>query len=162
MAETYKEVISEQQFRQTTYCMLALPTVFILFRIGIQIRTRKTLEPQDYLVYAAFIFFLAMCICYLVVIARVYMVGKVSVGVMEPWATMQEDILVYLRMMFVTTVLFWLALWFVKFSLLVLYRKVMEGLPGVYMRLWWGVVGFCVVVSVAFVQRYGMITDVRN
>lgn len=105
------------------------------------------MELQDYLVYTAFTLFLTMSICYLVIIHKIYMIGEVVNGLVDPWPSMKADILTYVRIMFVTTTLFWLSLWSVKLSLLALYRKLLEGLPEVYMRLWWGVFSFCLVVS---------------
>lgn len=68
-------------------------------------------------------------------------------GKAEPWSTMQADVVMLYNSLFVNTLLFWTCLWSAKLSLLVLYRKLMTGLPYVYMRIWWGVVVFCVIVS---------------
>ncbi|KAL1649632.1 hypothetical protein SLS61_006288 [Didymella pomorum] len=65
-------------------------------------------------------------------------------GKAEPWLTMQRDVVILFNSLFVNTLLFWSCLWCAKLSLLVLYRKLMSGLPYVYMRVWWAVVIFCV------------------
>ena len=126
--------------------MVVFASLFVLARVGIQVWKRKGMELQDYLIYIAFIFFLTMSICYLVIIHKVYMIGKVTVGLIAPWPTIKTDIIIYVRMMFVTTTLFWFSLWSVKLSLLTLYKKLMDGVPKVYMRLWWAVFLFCLVV----------------
>tara|TARA_R110002003_G_scaffold244_19_gene17581 strand:- start:2015 stop:2689 length:675 start_codon:yes stop_codon:yes gene_type:complete len=144
---TYQEIISERQFVQVAYAMIFLASTFCLARSAIQVWKRKPMEMQDYLIYFAFMCFLAMSICYLVIVPKIYKIGRVTLGLVEPWPTMLNDIIHYIRMMFVTTTLFWIALWSVKLSLLALYKQLMEGLPRIYMRLWWALFAFCLVVS---------------
>ena len=148
MASTYKEIISEQRFVEVSYAMIILASFFVLARVGIQIWKRKSMELQDYLVYFAFVCFLTMSVCYLVIVPKIYKIGRVTLGIIKPWPTMLDDVVVYVRMMFVTTTLFWIALWSIKLSLLVLYKKLMEGLPKMYIRLWWALFIFCLVVSI--------------
>ncbi|KAF1847783.1 uncharacterized protein K460DRAFT_426592 [Cucurbitaria berberidis CBS 394.84] len=134
--------------------MIVLASIFVFARVGIQAWQRKAMEAQDYLIYFAFIFFVGMTICYLAIIPKIYMIGKVTEGLRAPWETMQADVVLYIRMMFVTSTLFWFSLWSVKLSLLALYRKLMEGLPRVYLRLWWAVFIFCLVSLVGCVVSY--------
>jgi hypothetical protein len=148
MASTYTEIISERRFIEVSYVMVVIASIFVLARIGIQLWKRKTIQLQDCLIYFAFICFLTMSICYLIVVPKIYRIGRATLGVINPWPTMMDDIIIYIRMMFVTTTLFWIVLWSVKLSLLALYKKLMEGLPTVYMRLWWALFIFCLVVSV--------------
>ncbi|KAF2026756.1 hypothetical protein EK21DRAFT_103018 [Setomelanomma holmii] len=151
---TYQEIISEKRFVQIAYAMVILASVFCLARLTIQIWKRKKMEMPDYLIYFAFICFLTMSICYFMIVPKIYKIGRVSLGLIEPWPTMLEDIIHYIRMMFVTTTLFWIALWSVKLSLLALYKKLMEGLPRVYMRLWWALFIFCLVSLAGCVVSY--------
>lgn len=44
-------------------------------------------------------------------------------------------------------IIFWVTLWSVKFSLLLLYRMIFNGLPVVYTKVWWSIVAFCIVES---------------
>jgi hypothetical protein len=143
----YREMISESQLSGVVYSMTALASVFILARSGLQIYVRRRLEAQDYLLYTAYILFLIKAICYLVFFPKVFLIARVSVGMVEPGPTFHDDMLTYVRMMFVTTTLFWISLWLVKLSFLSLYRKLLEGLPILYMRLWTAVFAFCIIVS---------------
>lgn len=82
-------------------------------------------------------------------------------GEAEAWPTMQRDIVILYNSLFVNTLLFWTYLWCAKLYLLVLYRKLMKGLPYIYMRLWWGIVVFCVLVSISdfvFCQNLDLLT----
>jgi len=147
MPSTYREIISEDEFFRTAYAMVAFASIFILARIGIQVWMRRAMEMQDYLLYLASAFFLTMSICYLAIMPKTYQISKVQVGQMVPWPTIQSDIIIYVRYIFATTTLFWLALWSVKLSLLALYKKLLQGLPSVWTRLWWSVFAFCMIVS---------------
>jgi len=146
---TYHEIISERRFHDVSYVTVFFASTFMLFRCGLQMWKRKYMKPQDWLVYFEFVGFLAMSICYLVIAPRIYQIGRLAIGLEQPWPTMSSDVIIYVRMMFVTTTLFWTALWFVKLSLLVLYKKLMEGLPKIYKLLWWATCGFCLVVGVS-------------
>jgi hypothetical protein len=146
MSAQYREIISEPEFFRAAYPMVVLASVFMVVRIGVQVRIR-VLELQDYLIYLAFAFFLAMSICYLIAISTIFDISKVLVGLLEPWPTYQLDFLRNVRIVFITTVLFWLTLWSVKLSLLALYKKLLQGLPRVWTRLWWATFTFCIIVS---------------
>jgi len=143
----YQEFITETQLSGVFYSMLVLASVFVFARSVVQVYMRRRLEAQDYLLYVAFVLFLTMTISYLVIFPRVFMIARVSVGALEPGPTFQDDMIIYVRMMFVTTTLFWISLWSIKLSFLSLYKKLLEGLPKVYMRLWTAVLAFCVIVS---------------
>ncbi|OAL04822.1 hypothetical protein IQ06DRAFT_313933 [Phaeosphaeriaceae sp. SRC1lsM3a] len=154
MVSTYGELISEQRFIWVSALMIILASIFVLARIGIQIWRRKKMYLQDCLVYCAYIFFLTMSICYLIIVPNIYRIGRVTVGRIEPWPAFAEDVIVYVRLMFVTTSLFWLSLWFVKLSLLALYKNLMDGLPMMYIRLWWALFVFCLISLVGCIVSY--------
>jgi hypothetical protein len=149
MASTFPQMITKQQFIQVTCSMLVLGSAFVAARVSMQLWKRKVMELQDYFLYAAYVFFLAMSICFLVMVPRLFAIAEVTAGIIEPYPTMANDVILYFQAMFASTTLFWLTLWSVKLSLLALYKKMMEGLQGIYMRLWWTVFGFCIVVSPA-------------
>jgi hypothetical protein len=146
MASTHS-YISLDTLQRTGYAMVAVTALFVLVRVGIQIGRRKRVEVPDCLLYTAFLFYVAVCALYLYMAPRLFKFNEVMSGKAEPWSTMQHDVLMLYNSLFVNTLLFWSCLWCAKLSLLVLYRKLMTGLPYVYMRIWWGVVVFCVLVS---------------
>jgi hypothetical protein len=147
MLSTYREIIPEQEFAEVAWSMIILASTFVLVRLGIQIWRRKMLDVQDYLVYFAFACFLAMSVCYFIAIPTAYRLGDASVGLVKPWPTMVDDQISTVRLMFVTTALFWVSLWSVKLSLLALYKKLIQGQPAKYARFWWALLVLCLVVS---------------
>ncbi|KAF1350458.1 hypothetical protein EJ07DRAFT_139116 [Lizonia empirigonia] len=136
--------VSLETLQRTGYAMLSLTTVFVAARVAIQIGRRKGLGPPDYLIYVSFLFYTEVCALYLFMAPRLFRFNDVMAGEAEAWPTMQRDVVVLYNNLFVNTLLFWTCLWCAKLSLLVLYRKLMVGLPYVHMRLWWDIVVFCV------------------
>lgn len=147
MASTHAYV-SLGTLQRTGYALVAITTAFVIARAGIQLGRRKRLEVPDCLLYTSYIFYAAVCALYLIMAPRLFRFNGVMAGTAEPWSTMQRDVVVLYNSLFVNTLLFWTCLWCAKLSLLVLYRKLMAGLPYFYMRIWWGVVAFCVLVSI--------------
>ena len=68
---------------------------------------------------------------------------------MPPYKTMMEDAALMLRLLTAGQMCFYTLLFSVKMSLLTLYRKLLAGLPSIYSKVWWGIVAFCIVVSIA-------------
>lgn len=93
----------------------------------------------------AFAFFLAMSISSVVVIPAMYRVTAVERGKSPPYATLMDDALMMIKIFFCNSLLLFLTLWSVKFSLLFLYRRLMTGLPK-QMRWWWGILVFSILV----------------
>jgi len=139
--------VSERHFFATTYAMIALASLCILVRVGIQVSRKKAPESQDYLIYVAFVFFLAMSISYLKIVPHLDRMYEVGVGALARWPTMEDDAIRYNRILFWTPIWFWTALWLAKLSLLALCKKLMEGLPKRYTRFRQAVLIFCWIVS---------------
>jgi hypothetical protein len=150
MPSPLQELVSASQFLHVTYTMILLASIFVIARIGIQIWIRRAMETQDYFLYAAFIFFLAMSICFIVVIPAIIALSKIQGAMVEPQPATEAKIALYIQMIFVSTSLFWLSLWSVKLSFLALYKKLIQGLPVIYLRLWWALLTFCILVSLDY------------
>lgn len=151
---TFQETVSQRTYYDVSACMVALPSVLIVAHIALQIWQRKAIEAQDWLLYVAYVFFLAMAICYMVVIPYVYKINRVLAGVIPVYAEVPQDGIFYTRMFFVTLMFFWISLWTVKLSLLFLYKKLMDRLPRVYKKLWLAVVIFCIISLIACIVSY--------
>ncbi|KAF2751074.1 hypothetical protein M011DRAFT_491697 [Sporormia fimetaria CBS 119925] len=134
--------------------MVALPSVLIVAHIALQIWQRKGREVQDWLLYVAYVFFLAQAVCYMVVIPTVYKINRVLASAAPIYEEIQPDGIFYTRMFFVTLMSFWISLWTVKLSLLFLYKKLMDRLPRIYKKLWIAVVIFCIISLIACIVSY--------
>lgn len=75
---------------------------------------------------------------------RLYDVGN---GRIPPYPELAEDTVKMTKMIFAAPCMFWMTLWAVKFSLLLLYRRLLAGLPERYRIIWWTIAGLCLVVD---------------
>jgi hypothetical protein len=155
--------ITEDHLLQTCYAMLALGSVFVLARFVTTQLVRPTrFLVQDLWVYFAYALFVAMTVLYIVVIPTLYRITAVSEGQSPPYATILEDSNFLIRVFFTTAILFWSVLWAIKLSFLALYKKLLDGLHNVYIKLWWAVVVFCFLVSALVHCQDGSTTDLRS
>jgi hypothetical protein len=135
--------ITEGQLLRTSYGMLALTSLFVAARIVItQIVRPKRWQAQDWFIYSAYVLFVIMTVLYIIVMPKLYRITSVLEGELEPYPAMLDDTNFMIRIFFTTSLLFWCILWTVKMSFLVLYKRLIEGLHDIYIKLWWGVVAF--------------------
>ncbi|KAF2861952.1 hypothetical protein K470DRAFT_275817 [Piedraia hortae CBS 480.64] len=132
--------------RAAAIAMIILTTISFFGRFCGRLSSKQPrLQPEDVFISIAYIFFLGMCICYLVIVRKMYKISAVEVGSMAPYEGIIEDVHITVPVMLATTELLWAILWAVKFSFLFLYRKLMIRLPH-YIRWWWAVFVFCLLV----------------
>ncbi|KKY28246.1 hypothetical protein UCDDS831_g00429 [Diplodia seriata] len=126
----------------TGYALIVVTSATVITRFSIRIWKRKPLQIEDLLVGIAWAAFLALTISYIVVTPPMYHLYAVSGGRADPYPAMMDDALFIIKVFFYSTMLLWVTLWAVKFSLLALYRRLMNGLR-TYVVLWWILVVFC-------------------
>lgn len=128
------------------YSMIAITSGFALTRIGVRLSRPKAISVEDVLVLLSYLTFLTQTILYIHIAKTVYRVSDVVAGRTKPYPELIEDALAEIKVFFANTMLFWCTLWLVKGSLLALYRRLLKDNKS-FSRIWWGVVVFCVVVS---------------
>ncbi|KAF7559901.1 hypothetical protein G7046_g4249 [Stylonectria norvegica] len=124
---------------------LCVAVVFMGFRTGarwFKIRTIP-LDAEDIFMYVALVSFAIMSALYIATIPTYFNVMAVSEGLMQPYLSLQRDLVVMLKEFFVVQFFFWLTLWAVKWSLLFMFKRTTEGLP-LYNRIWWGILVFSI------------------
>lgn len=127
--------------------MLALATVFVVARVIttrlVLVRPKRWL-PQDLLIYLAYFTFIALNVLYIVITPMVYRItalGDEESGAIEPYPTLEADLMLITRIFFCNMLLFWIVLWAIKMAFLVLYRNLVDGLRhATYVKLWWAIV----------------------
>ena len=147
MAPPAPTPITQTELIQTNAAMLALTSLFIFARIGIHIARRKSLELHDLFIYSAYVLYLALWICYRIVIEPMFRAYAVYSGEIPPYPALMHDASQMLRLITAAQMCFYTVLLCVKLSLLTLYRKLITGLPIVYERIWWSMVAVVVLVS---------------
>jgi hypothetical protein len=139
--------IAQHNLLRVDYAMLSLTSIVFLARIGVQIWRRKNVETQDICLYIAFLAYLAFTILYIVITPIFFKIQALQAEKLAPWPTMMEDIKFASKVMWSSGMEYWTCLWFVKFSLLALYKKLLVGMPRGYVKIWWATLVFCIVVS---------------
>lgn len=146
MSTPAKTPITQSELIQTNAAMLALTTLFILARVSIHIYKRKSFELHDFFIYLAYVLYLALWICYRIVIAPMFRAYAVYSGEISPYPTITQDAAQMLRLLTAAQMCFYTSLLSVKISLLTLYRKLLKGLPSFYHRIWWAIVAVVILV----------------
>jgi hypothetical protein len=128
--------------------MLTLTSVVVIARIVTTqfVRPQRWLS-QDAIIYFAYALYIVMAVLYIVVTPILFRLTAVGEQRMRPYPTLKDDHKLMVKIFFVNTMLFWFVLWTVKLSFLILYKRLMEGLHNVYIKLWWAVVVFWFLVS---------------
>lgn len=131
---------------KVAYSMLGLTSSVILARIGLNILKPKSHTASDYFVFLAFAFYATMCALYISVSPYMQRVYGVINKEIAPYPDMPGDTVIMTKMIFAAPCFFWLTLWAIKFSLLLLYRRLLVGLNKKYTIIWWSIVGLCLLV----------------
>lgn len=149
--------ITENELLGTNIAMIAVVSIVVMIRVSVQVIRRKKLDVQDYLVYVAFAFHLTMSILGVIITPLMYLMDDVALGKRPPYPGLVADTAHMAKLIFSGQLCFWFCLWAVKFSLLALYKNLMAGLPSIYMKAWWSVVGICLLVSKCLFHRHEQI-----
>ncbi|OAL45166.1 hypothetical protein IQ07DRAFT_661946 [Pyrenochaeta sp. DS3sAY3a] len=139
-----KTPITKDELVRTNGAMLALTSIFVLSRAALHISKRKRPDLPDFFIYFSYALYVALWSCYIVVIPPMFRVYAVIGGEIKPYATMMQDAATMLRMITAAQMCFYTLLFAVKMSLLTLYYKLLAGVGGVYKKIWWGILAFCV------------------
>ena len=142
-----RNYVTQAQLLSTTYAVIVITSLVAIARVVTRVLRPKAWGAEDILVYLAFVFYIAMSVMYIVVTPAMFRVADVTNGAIPPYATLLDDALFLTEIFFANTMIFWFVLWSVKFSLLALYKRLMDGLHNVYVKVWWAVLVFCVLVS---------------
>lgn len=121
---------------------IALATIFTIIKTIIRLHISKKLFIDDALVYIALIVLIIMGVLYTLVNDTIFEIILVSTGKLPATPSFFLRMTFFLRIQFAIIVLFWTALWAVKFSFLVYYKKLFIGLPGNMQKAWWAVSAF--------------------
>jgi hypothetical protein len=132
---------------KVAYSMLGLTSSVILARIGLNILKPKGLTASDYFVFLAFGLYVTKCALYISVSPYMQRVYAVSNGDLQAYDGVQQDRIIMAKMVFTAFCMFYMVLWSIKFSLLLLYRRLSIGVSCRYTIVWWSIIGICLVVS---------------
>ena len=129
------------------YAMLTLVSILVLVRLVFQATRRKKLELQDYFLYFACACYLGACSLYITAIPTLFRIRDITLGKVPVPSDFIQFSALDARLIWAAQMCFWSCLWSVKLSLLCLYRKLLVGLPSIYIIIWRTLMVLCVSVS---------------
>lgn len=151
--------IAEPVVRAVTGIMLALTASMVVIRLVVlPAMLRRTPNANDFWLLIAFICYIGLWTMYTVLVPLLFSLAEISEGTRKIPDDYEAQILLMLRQVFPCSILLWCSLWSVKFSLLTFYKQLMSRLK-TYLRLWWVVVVFCVLVRPKSLVVFLLLTD---
>lgn len=131
---------------------MALSTFFVILRsIARWVKIRQfPYAPEDIAMYVALSAFIIQCSLYMVAMPTLYNALAIEAGKMAPYASLSKDLVPMLKMFLSVLIFFWLTLWAVKCSLLLMFKRLTVGLP-VFIRLWWCVMAIVILTFIGAV-----------
>jgi hypothetical protein len=151
------EWISQEDLLRADYVLVALTTTVFTVRVIVQFIRRRNVEWQDIWLYLSFATYLTFSILYVIITPNFFKLQRLQRGEIPPWPTMRQDIKLASEVMWCSGILYWTCLWCVKYSLLALYKKLLVGMPKVYLWFWWGTLVFCIIVSTIILICLGVV-----
>jgi hypothetical protein len=161
---------SSTSFTQTTlrgvgYAAISIVTVVMLARVTLQFSRPRKVQAEDYCMAFAYVLFVTQCVLYIIISPIRDRVQDFTDGKAPLYPELAHDGFLVGRLIFPALIFFRLILWTVKFGLLLLYRKLITGLPGLYTKIWWFLVVFCSIVRITrklLGFKYTTLTDIRS
>ncbi|KAF2844787.1 hypothetical protein T440DRAFT_547000 [Plenodomus tracheiphilus IPT5] len=128
---------------KVAYSMLGLTSSVIVVRVVLNILRPRKITASDCFVGCAFAFYVTMCALYVSVSPHMQRVYAVKNGTAVSYKGLEQDRITMAKMVFASFCMFWTILWSIKFSLLLLYRRLLVGIPRRYTVIWWGIAIIC-------------------
>lgn len=105
----------------------------------------------------SYVLFVAQCSLYVVIAPIQSRILDVQRGKEPYYEGLAKDALLLGRLYNPALWMFWILLWLIKGSFLMLYRQMVIRLPIFYERVWWAIVSFCILVSIKqMYTHYGL------
>ncbi|GAB1213146.1 hypothetical protein ATERTT37_002295 [Aspergillus terreus] len=127
--------VTSETIRGSGYALIVLTTLIVITRFGTTLSRIKELKAEDYLLAFAYLLFLVLAILYIIIAPTLYKIKAVQLQLIQPYPELPEDSLKLQIFFFFATGSLWLCLWMVKFSLLAMYKRLLNG--RVYFIAWW-------------------------
>ena len=138
--------ISLNQLLSCGYSMIGIVSGFAITRIAVRLTRPKAISIEDVLVLVSYLTFLVSTVLYIHIAPTIFKVSDYVQGKIPPYAELEQDAMLMIRVFFANTLLFWCTLWLVKGSFLSLYWKVLR--PNrTYRMFWYATVVICLIVS---------------
>ncbi|KMU78505.1 hypothetical protein CISG_07166 [Coccidioides immitis RMSCC 3703] len=125
----YDIIIEQPKLVTVVLVLTCVATLIYLLAIFVRWKHNRLRELECVFMLSAFVFYLVYEIMLLVSMPLFYRLNAVNLGLIEKYPTALQDKERFILLLFVNNLIFLFLLWSVKFGLLVLYRRLMIGLP---------------------------------
>ncbi|KAF9880571.1 hypothetical protein CkaCkLH20_01613 [Colletotrichum karsti] len=139
--------VSRASIRNTGIALIVLTSIVVGTRVVLAAVNQRKFLPEDGWLVACYVFFVVLAALYLFIVPAFFRMTDMAAGLTEPYESFVEDALFIQKGLFTASASLWFCLWSAKFSLLCVYKKLLDKLP-FYIRLWWALVGLCALTLV--------------
>ena len=155
-------IVSQSGFRATVWVCLIVAFLFVVMRTWVRLKVFKRIMDDDVFVFIAITMLFITAILWQWFLSDMYELLDLSSGIIAfPPPTFIEDVTRYLRASLGIILLYNSALWSVKFSFLLFFRRLGQNVRGIKTQ-WWCTFAFTVVtyiVIIATVQFRCLVWD---
>ncbi|KAK8129420.1 hypothetical protein PG999_001800 [Apiospora kogelbergensis] len=138
--------LSRTSFLGASIALIVITTAISGARAIFGIQNGAKIRWDDVWLIAGYVIFMVLSGYHVGKYELMFRVVDVSNGWIPPYEGMEEEGLKLQKLIFLATTGLWLTLWCVKFSLLALYKRMAAQVP-LYIRLWWVMTGYCIMMA---------------
>lgn len=139
--------ISEKELSAVVIVLLVIALCCVIAATYIRWTKNRFRQIECVFVGTAVVVYLVYMIDWLIMFHPMYNVNRITLGELQIYPGFQQDLLLYLKLIFTSSLLSWTILWSIKLSLLFLYRRLMRGLPA-ELRWWWVAFAYCIITYI--------------
>ncbi|KAK7978421.1 hypothetical protein PG988_005911 [Apiospora saccharicola] len=149
--------ISRGSFLGASIAMMVITTLITGVRTAIMVKKGVRFHWDDLWLALGYVLLMLVAGTYCVN-AELFFRVQDAVDGRSPMYDLNDDLFSVQKVVLFTSPGLWFTLWSVKFSFLALYKRLMVQVP-VYVRIWWFVVVFCILVSFPIPTSRATLTD---
>lgn len=143
----YAIIIQQPRLLAAVITLFSLATFVLVAAAFVRWKYRRLKEVECAFILLAYFFYVGYEVTLIKVMPVIYRLSAVKTGMTEKYPTFFDDLEKFIILMFSTAMMLWCLLWSIKFGLLVLYRRLMLGLP-LQLKFWMAVTAY---TTIAFV-----------
>lgn len=138
--------LTETAFRATGIGLMVATTLVSVARAVLRAENRTSVRWHDGWLFVGYLLFMTISEVYVTKAGIMFRLVAVQEGRLAPYPGLGEDALEVKKLFSFTSPGLWFTLWSIKFALLAFYKKMMVDV-WLYIKLWWIVLVYCVLVS---------------
>lgn len=140
----YAIIIQQPNLFAAVIVLFSLATFVLIAATYVRWKYRRLKEVECAFVLLGYLFYVGYEATLLKVMPIVYRLSSVKTGLTEKYPTILDDLETFIILMISTALMLWCLLWSIKFALLVLYRRLMLGLP-LQLKFWMAVLVYTII-----------------